>query len=207
MAKKLCDLCNKQFADDSRFGVHLCRDCSDGYDKAMLGDPACQARFSDPANFPNATVAARKDIIAIVARKMGKDVVIREQKEKQAVPVKVQGMKTQATEVSRSAPQKRTESPDAMDALYSDIGNKIKGWAKWIFLVEAVSLGCAAVGWLFFIENAWEFFVIPLALAVGLGAALVSTWLLYAFGDLVDKTAANERNTRNILQLLQQKEK
>ena len=33
---------------------------------------------------------------------------------------------------------------------------------------------------------------------VGPIIAWVSSWIMYAFGELVDKTASNERNTQNI---------
>ena len=37
---------------------------------------------------------------------------------------------------------------------------------------------------------------------VGPIIAWVYSWILYTFGELVDKTVANERNTQNILKLM-----
>ena len=43
-----------------------------------------------------------------------------------------------------------------------------------------------------------------LALVCGPIVALVGSWILYAFGELVEKTCDNESNTRMIIQLLKE---
>ncbi len=71
-----------------------------------------------------------------------------------------------------------------IDNLYSNIGEKIKTWAKWIFIIESV---CAVISSFALMGNdaALAGFILLFA---GPLAALVSTWLLYAFGQLVEDT-------------------
>lgn len=86
--------------------------------------------------------------------------------------------------------------------LYKDIGKKIKGLVKWIFAVEAAGMIIAGLVMLFdYAPIAGMVFLI-----VGPLVAWISSWLLYAFGELVDKTAENEANTRNILKILKEKD-
>ena len=90
----------------------------------------------------------------------------------------------------------------AVDGLYTDIGKKIKGWARWIFIVEAIASIIGAIVMLFTAEDSGMIFAALLTLILGPVLAWVSSWILFAFGELVDKTAANERNTQNILKLM-----
>ena len=86
-----------------------------------------------------------------------------------------------------------------MDSFYENIGGKLKGWAKFIFVAEAIG---AIIGGINLLGN--DAVVAGLLLLFfGPIAALISTWLLYAFGELVEKTAANEENTRAILKKLE----
>jgi len=92
---------------------------------------------------------------------------------------------------------------------YSDIGKKIKEWAVWIFIVEAVAAIIAGIIG-FFIFCSWEgddggfilAFLSLLAIPLAIFIEFVGTWLLYGFGELIDKTVENERNTRDILNIL-----
>ena len=90
----------------------------------------------------------------------------------------------------------------AVDGWYTDIGKKIKGWAKTIFIIEAIMFVVSAIIMLFTAEDGWMIFAAIMTAVVGPIVAWVSSWILYAFGELVDKTAANERNTQNILKLM-----
>ena len=72
-----------------------------------------------------------------------------------------------------------------LDKLYEDIGNKIKNWAKWMFIVEAI--GAVITGFVFLFgwgleDGWWALFIIFFGPVV----AFVSTWILYAFGQLVE---------------------
>ena len=81
-----------------------------------------------------------------------------------------------------------------LDNLYADIGVKIKNWAKWIFIVEAI--GAVISGIVLFAD---EFILAGLlTLVCGPIIALVSTWLLYAFGQLVDDTHAIRNQDKKI---------
>lgn len=79
-----------------------------------------------------------------------------------------------------------------MDKLYADIGKKIKGLAKWSFIVEAI--GTVIVGFILLLD---EFFVLGLLLMfLGPIVAFVMSWCLYAFGEITDKLCDIERNTK-----------
>lgn len=73
-----------------------------------------------------------------------------------------------------------------IEKLYSDIGVKIKGWAIGIFIVEAI--GAIITGIVLLADE----LIVPGLLTIFCGpiVALISTWLLYAFGQLVDDTHA-----------------
>ena len=110
--------------------------------------------------------------------------------------------------------------------MYKKIGKKIKDLAKAIFLVEAIFIALGVIGSTvaliimglsgsvflfdyFAIEEigVFEIVVIVLVLiaivllavaifAIAAYFAYMSTWLLYAFGELVDKICDIEENTR-----------
>ncbi len=71
-----------------------------------------------------------------------------------------------------------------LDNLYDNIGGKIKNWAQWIFIVEAIA---AIIGGIFMLFEGDDttFWGIILIIA-GPVVAWVSSWILYAFGDIVE---------------------
>ena len=69
-----------------------------------------------------------------------------------------------------------------LDTLYSNIGAKIKNWAKWMFILEAFS---AFAGGIILMADE-EFLYGLLCMIVGPIVAFVSTWLLYAFGEIAE---------------------
>lgn len=78
--------------------------------------------------------------------------------------------------------------------MYDNIGGKIKKLAKGIFIFEAISL--VLTGFILTLTD--EDLILPgvLILFIGPLVAWVSSWILYAFGELVDKACDIERNTR-----------
>ena len=72
------------------------------------------------------------------------------------------------------------------DNLYDNIGAKIKNWAKWIFIIEAISAIIGGIG-LMANDAAFIGFIV---LICGPLVAWVSSWLLYAFGELVEDVHA-----------------
>jgi len=85
-----------------------------------------------------------------------------------------------------------------LDNFYENIGDKIKNWAKWIFILEAI--GAIITGFVLICNG---FFLAGfLTLFLGPFVAWVGSWILYAFGELVEKTSNNESNTRQILEKL-----
>ena len=73
-----------------------------------------------------------------------------------------------------------------LDSLYENIGGKIKNWAKWIFIVEAIA---AIIGGVALMAD--ESAVIGLVVLIcGPLVAWVGSWVLYAFGELVEDVHA-----------------
>lgn len=75
-----------------------------------------------------------------------------------------------------------------LDLLYENIGKKIMNWAKWIFICEAVGAIIAGIA---IMVGAADFDDITFVLGIvtillGPVIAFVSSWLLYAIGQLVD---------------------
>ena len=106
----------------------------------------------------------------------------------------------------KAAPVKqRTKSQKANSGLYANIGETIKKWAKTIFVLETIAcILFAVITLVYSISDGDEDAFLLALLVAGLGPLLayVSTWLLYAYGELVDKTCANEQNTRQIVNLM-----
>ena len=72
------------------------------------------------------------------------------------------------------------------DILYENVGGKIKRWAIWIFIVEAISAIVTGLSLIMNDDSAIGF----LLLICGPIAAWVGSWLLYAFGQLVEDVHA-----------------
>ena len=81
-----------------------------------------------------------------------------------------------------------------LDNLYTDIGGKIKGLAKGIFVVEAI--GAIITGFTLLLADSTLAMYGLLTMFFGPIVAWISSWILYALGELVDKACAIERNTR-----------
>ena len=79
--------------------------------------------------------------------------------------------------------------------MYKNIGKKIKNLAKISFLVEAISAVISGI--ILCVNNTDEIWIGLLVLFVGPIVAWVSSWLLYGYGELIDKTCDIEFNTRN----------
>ena len=88
------------------------------------------------------------------------------------------------------------------DILYENIGGKIKSYAKWVFIIEAI---CAVITGIAMIGTGDMILYGILTLVLGPVIAWVGSWILYAFGEIVEKTCYNEDNTRQILKKLDAK--
>ena len=71
-----------------------------------------------------------------------------------------------------------------LDNLYKNIGCKIKGLAKWSFVIEALGAIIGGIALMATDEDyiGWGF----LTMSLGSLIAFVSSWILYGFGLLVD---------------------
>lgn len=78
--------------------------------------------------------------------------------------------------------------------MYYNIGSKIKGLAKAIFIIETIS---AIIAGGIFIFNEGEPIIGLIIIIAGPFAAWISTLLIYGFGELIDKTSEIARNTAN----------
>ena len=89
---------------------------------------------------------------------------------------------------------------------FDKIGAKLKGFAKWVCWIEVILIWVvSAVFFLILISDSWlaSLAWVPLVFAV-IGSLLTWTgrWMLYAFGELVDKAAAIEANTSDGVRVL-----
>ena len=79
---------------------------------------------------------------------------------------------------------------------YDNIGEKIKGLARWVFIVEAI---CGAISGLAILLRGSIFVLVgPLVAFIIATIAWVTSWLLYGFGELISLTADNNFTLRNI---------
>ena len=75
-----------------------------------------------------------------------------------------------------------------LDNLYKNIGGKIKNLAKWILIIETI--GAIIMGLdLFFVDDSLILFGL-LTLVCGPIVAYIGSWILYAFGELVEDVHA-----------------
>ena len=78
--------------------------------------------------------------------------------------------------------------------MYDNIGSKIKGLAKGTFIVEAIAAFISGIALMAAEDDLIGAGV--LIMLLGPVVAWVSSWVLYGFGELIDKTCDIERNTR-----------
>ena len=83
-----------------------------------------------------------------------------------------------------------------LDTLYENIGGKIKNWAKWIFIIEAIG---AIITGLVLLCTDEDLILYGLLTAIcGPIVAYVSSWILYAFGELVEDVHVIRYNKKTI---------
>lgn len=80
--------------------------------------------------------------------------------------------------------------------MYDNIGGKIKGMAKAIFVIVSIAAVIAGFAIMTVDENFIVFGAITMIVIPFI--AYVSSFLLYGFGELVEKTCAIERKTRGV---------
>ncbi len=92
--------------------------------------------------------------------------------------------------------------------MYDNIGGKIKILAKCIFVIDAIAM--FVVGIVLLSEELIGAGLLTMFLGPVL--AWVSSWLLYGFGELIDKASeiaynakSNEKNTKKIIEILSAK--
>ena len=78
--------------------------------------------------------------------------------------------------------------------MYDNIGGKIKGLAKAVFIVEAIAAVITGIALMAIDEDLILFGILTLIL--GPVIAWVSSWLLYGFGELIDRVCEIAKNTR-----------
>lgn len=91
-----------------------------------------------------------------------------------------------------------------LEKFYEDIGQKIKILAQWSFILESIASIIAGVLLWFDLgltQGWWGFLII----VSGPIISLIASWILYAFGELVEKTCDNAYFTNRILVTLNAK--
>ena len=78
--------------------------------------------------------------------------------------------------------------------MYDNIGGKIKGLAKATFIVEAIAAVITGIALMVDDEDMIPFGLI--LLIAGPAIAWASSWLLYGFGELIDRVCEIAKNTR-----------
>ena len=78
--------------------------------------------------------------------------------------------------------------------MYDNIGGKIKGLAKASFIVATIAEVITGIALMAADEDLILYGL--LVMVVGPIVAWVSSWLLYGFGELINKASDIERNTR-----------
>ena len=79
--------------------------------------------------------------------------------------------------------------------MFDNIGGKIKSLAKAIFIIETII--CIIAGLVMLTEGSDDLMIAGIVtMIVGPLAAWVSSWLLYGFGELIEKTTEIAENTR-----------
>lgn len=82
--------------------------------------------------------------------------------------------------------------------MYTDIGKKIKSWAKVVCIAEAIAAVIGALIMMFSAEDGIMMAIGLFLLVGGPVVAWVSSWLLYGFGEIIDKLTEIEENTRPV---------
>ncbi len=79
--------------------------------------------------------------------------------------------------------------------MYENIGKKIKGLAKTIFIIMAILYGIIGIA---VMASGDEVGVLTglLTIVIGFFFSWIASWMLYGFGELIDKACDIERNTR-----------
>jgi hypothetical protein len=94
--------------------------------------------------------------------------------------------------------------------MYDNIGGKIKVWAVWIFIVEAIG---AVIGGIAMIAND-NGLIGFLTMLIGPFVAWVFSWLLYGFGQLIENSdiiaaeysRKNEKHEKVVAQNIERKQ-
>ena len=77
--------------------------------------------------------------------------------------------------------------------MYDNIGRKIKGLAKAIFIAQGISMAITGIVLMCIDEDLILYGI--LSLILGPVLAWISSWLLYGFGEIIDKLCDIEQNT------------
>ena len=80
--------------------------------------------------------------------------------------------------------------------MYDNIGKKIKGLATVIFILEALAALISGIAFMAIDDD--MIWLGVLIIIIGPVFAWISSWLLYGFGELIDKTADIARNTSGV---------
>ncbi len=83
-----------------------------------------------------------------------------------------------------------------MKNMYNNIGKKIKGLASALFITATIAAIISGIVLMFLGESMILFGF--LVMIIGPLAAWISSWMLYGFGEIIDKLCEIEQNTRGV---------
>lgn len=206
----ICSICHKKqsgiFEDFPLSKEHpemrICSNCK--LNLQMIEDDGNEAEVSQAQKYFDEKLAQGASLEAI---KRVQDAIDKKKEEDLEAP---KGMETENLCIDKKSSDSvkyyNEKSEPFLDLLYTDIGNEIKNWAKWIFIVELIA---AVIGAIVMLISGEDELILGgiLTLILGPIVAFVSTWILYGFGELIDKTSANERHTAEILSFLRENNK
>lgn len=72
--------------------------------------------------------------------------------------------------------------------MYDNIGGKIKGWAKWVCIIGSIIMAISGI-----VFMTQDIFAGMLLLILGPVLWWINSWLLYGFGELIEKTSNIEQ--------------
>ena len=188
---KLCELCRQKNESDMRFGVSLCQDCADAFSKAVLGDQEAIAYITDEEKTSVATEAAQRKIIDFIAKREGQEI---SEEEVQRQRLNAAKKEQERIKYARSIGIDNVNEKSA--------GTTVKNWASVVFIMQVIIYVIVGLASLYSMG-----YLALVVIVAGIIFARAIYWLMYAFGEMVEKTSENERNTRNILNVLLENQK
>ena len=164
--------------------------------------PNCDAKTMATGVSKTAWVDTPKEEREMILNKLNQEAAAAAKEEEERKKVQAQ---RSAYAKSIGVSYEKSSGKSSESSWYSNIGKKIKTLAVVTCIVEII-LALFGGMVMFFATaidgNFMGVFIALISMVIAPFVAWVSSFMMYGFGELIDKTAANERNTRNMLELM-----